>query len=79
MSVPEACVDAGAWEAGGAVASKSDAAADWGVPKPAAAPNKDVAGDQALCDATGGCLKLNAPRPPATWHPMNVNSFLRVY
>jgi len=78
MTAPEACADTGAQESGGAVASTGDGAADCGVPKPAAAPNKDVAGDEALCDAAGACLKLNAPKPAATWQPMNVNSFLRV-
>ncbi len=78
MTVPVACADAGPWEIGGAVASNGDAAADRGLPKPAAAPNKDVAADEALCDAAGACLKLNAPKPAATWQPTKVNTLLRV-
>jgi hypothetical protein len=78
MTAPEACADVGALKTGGAVASNGNAAADRGVLKPATAPNKDVAGDEALCDAAGACLKLNAPKPAATWQPMKVNRLLRV-
>ena len=78
MTVPEACADAGAWETGGAVASIGDGAAGCGVPQPDAAQNQDMAGDEALCDAAGACLKLSAPKPAATRQPIKVNRLLRV-